>query len=184
MSRKSNRTKTASPINDEIVDTAAPKELPVNETTAETGADKTPASTEKTADKQPVFNVVLEGKGKKLSPKTKNHVFFEVAVSEDDNELYLRLSSNEGGGLHSKEWIKVDSVLELLDQQEQRPFKSTVFKSVFKGSSANNAGFLAASIRAEGLRLIGPSEKSVFLHVVVDDYADRKAELLALGSPK
>lgn len=184
MSRKSNNTKTAALTNAESIDTTDADKVIVEVPTAETGDDKTSGTAGKTADAKPVFNVVLEGKGKKLSPKTKNYVFFEVAVSEDDNELYLRLSGNEGGGLHSKEWIKVDSVLELLDQQEQRPFKSTIFKLVFKGSSANNAGFLAASIRAEGLGLIGPSEKSVFLHVVVDDYADRKAELLALGSPK
>lgn len=188
MSRKTNNTKTATPID---TDVTVSKSLPVDASTAETGADKapdvadkTPAETDKTADKQPAFNVVLEGKGRKLSPKTKNHVFFEVAVSEDDNALYLRLSSNEGGGLHSKEWIKIDSVFELLEQQDNRPFKSTVFKSVFKGASANNAAFLAASIRAEGLGLIGPSDKSVFLHVVVADYAERKAQLQALAPSK
>jgi hypothetical protein len=188
MSRKTNNTKAATPID---TDVTVSKSLPIDASTAETGADKasdltnkTPAVTEDITDIKPIFNVVLEGKGKKLSPKTKNHVFFEVAVNEDDNELYLRLSNNEGGGLHSKEWIKVDAVFELLDQQDNRPFKSTVFKSVFKGASANNAAFLAASVRAEGLGLIGPSEKSVFLHVVVADYAEHKARLQALAPSK
>jgi len=47
-------------------------------------------------------NIVLSGKGKKLSPKTDSHVFFDLAKNDEDGELYLRLSSNEGGGLHSK----------------------------------------------------------------------------------
>jgi hypothetical protein len=191
MTRKTDNAKKPAAFNTDTVDAPASKELLVNASTAETGVDKAlvtcdkkPPATKKATVQQPVFNVVLEGKGKKLSPKTTYHVFYEVGISEDDDELYLRLSSNEGGGLHSKEWIKVDSILELLDQQDDRPFKSTVFKSVFKGASANNAAFLAAAIRGEGLGLIGPSEKSVFLHVVTGDYADRKAALLALNSPK
>ena len=184
MTRKTDNAKKPTAINTDTVDAPASKKSIAKASTADTGADKTLTTTEKPAAKQPIFNIVLEGKSKKLSPKTTFHVFYEVAVSEDDNELYLRLSSNEGGGLHSKEWIKVDSILELLDQQDDRPFKSTVFKSVFKGASANNAAFLAAAIRGEGLGLIGASEKSVFLHVVTGDYADRKAALLALNSPK
>ncbi|MBF4217680.1 hypothetical protein C5616_21155, partial [Vibrio anguillarum] len=59
-----------------------------------------------------------------------------------------------------------------------KPFKSTVFKSVFKGSSANNAGFLAACCR--GLGLIIPTEKSVSLHQLAPDYEQRREELLSL----
>jgi hypothetical protein len=55
-------------------------------------------------------NIVLSGKGRKLTPKTENHVFYEVVKHDEDNRLYLRLSGNEGGGLHSKEWILLQSV--------------------------------------------------------------------------
>ncbi|MEZ8709283.1 hypothetical protein AB6H46_23630, partial [Vibrio alginolyticus] len=51
-------------------------------------------------------------------------------------------------------------------------------KSVFKGGSANNAGFMAATLR--GLLLILPSEKSVFLHVLAPDYEQRRDELMSL----
>jgi len=57
--------------------------------------DKTPAEPEK---HDYFSNIVLSGKGKKLSPKTTNHVFFDVAEHDEEGELYLRLSSNEGGG--------------------------------------------------------------------------------------
>lgn len=129
-------------------------------------------------------NIVLDGKALKLSPKTVNHVFYELSEHDDLKALYLRLSGNEGGGLHSKEWIAIDDVFTLLNEQEDKPFKSTVFKSVFKGSSANNAGFLAACCR--GLGLIIPTEKSVFLHQLASDYEQRHDELLSLvgGEPK
>lgn len=123
-------------------------------------------------------NVILVGKSKKLSPKTVNHVLYEIALHDVDSELYIRLSDNEGGGLHSKEWIKLDDLFTVLDDQSDKPFKSTVLKSVFKGSSANNAGFLAACLR--GLLLINPTDKSVFLHVLAPEYAQRRAELLSL----
>lgn len=123
-------------------------------------------------------NIVLEGKAKKLSPKTQNHVFYELSVHDDLNTLFLRLSGNEGGGLHSKEWVAFEDVVAVLNEQDEKPFKSTVFKSVFKGGSANNAGFMAAALR--GLLLILPSEKSVFLHVLSEDYEQRRDELLSL----
>ena len=123
-------------------------------------------------------NIVLEGKAKKLSPKTQNHVFYELSVHDDLNTLFLRLSGNEGGGLHSKEWVAFEDIVAVLNEQDDKPFKSTVFKSVFKGGSANNAGFMAAALR--GLLLILPSEKSVFLHVLAPDYEQRRDELMSL----
>lgn len=123
-------------------------------------------------------NVVLEGKAKKLSPKTQNHVFYELSVHDDLNAPFLRLSGNEGGGLHSKEWVAFEDIVAVLNEQDDKPFKSTVFKSVFKGGSANNAGFMAAALR--GLLLILPSEKSVFLHVLAPDYKQRRDELMSL----
>ncbi|GIU31546.1 hypothetical protein [Shewanella sp. MBTL60-007] len=123
-------------------------------------------------------HIVLEGKAKKLSPKTTNHVFYEIALHYEDNQLYLRLSGSEGGGLHSKEWIKLEDIFTVLDEQSDKPFKSTVIKSVFKGGSANNAGFMAACLR--GLLLINPTEKSVFLHALAPEYAQRRDELRSL----
>ena len=123
-------------------------------------------------------NIVLDGKAKKLSPKTENHVFYQLSVHDDLNALFLRLSGNEGGGLHSKEWVAFEDIVVVLNEQDDKPFKSTVLKSVFKGGSANNAGFMAAALR--GLLLILPSEKSVFLHVLAPDYEQRRDELLSL----
>ena len=123
-------------------------------------------------------NVVLDDKAKKLSPKTQNHVFYKLSVHDDLNTLFLRLSGNEGGGLHSKEWVAFEDIVAVLNEQDDKPFKSTVLKSVFKGGSANNAGFMAAALR--GLLLILPSEKSVFLHVLAPDYEQRRDELMSL----
>ncbi|TOC20491.1 hypothetical protein CGJ90_20740 [Vibrio parahaemolyticus] len=132
-------------------------------------------------DDQPVdhfTHIVREGKAKKLSPKTENYVFYEIALHDEENELYIRMSGNEGGGLHSKEWIPLKDITAVLDVQGDKPFKSSVMKCVLSGQSANNAGFMAACCR--GLGLIIQSEKSVFLHVIAPDYEQRRDELLSL----
>ncbi|TOA21312.1 hypothetical protein [Vibrio parahaemolyticus] len=132
-------------------------------------------------DDQPVdhfTNIVREGKAKKLSPKTENHVFYEIAIHDEENELYIRMSGNQGGGLHSEEWIPLKDITAVLDVQGDKPFKSSVMKCVFSGQSANNAGFMCGVCR--GLGLIIQSEKSVFLHVLAPDYEQRRDELLSL----
>lgn len=122
-------------------------------------------------------NIVREGKAKKLSPKTENHVFYEIAIHDEEKELYIRMTGNQGGGLHSKEKILLKDITAVLDVQGDKPFKSSVMKCVFSGQSANNAGFMAACCR--GLGLIIQSEKSVFLHVLSEDYKLRRDELLS-----
>lgn len=123
-------------------------------------------------------NIVREGKAKKLSPKTENHVFYQIALHDEENELHIRMSGNEGGGLHSKEWIPLKDITAVLDVQGDKPFKSSVMKCVFSGQSANNAGFMCAVCR--GLGLIIQSEKSVFLHILATDYEQRRDEQLSL----
>ncbi|WP_318519202.1 hypothetical protein [Photobacterium leiognathi] len=94
--------------------------------------------------------IVENGKALKLSPKTQNHVFYQIATQDDDGSLHIRLSGNEGGGLHSKEWVAV------------------------------NAAFLAAVLRSDEIGLLTQSEKSVFIHKLSADYEERKTTLLNL----
>ncbi len=127
--------------------------------------------------------ILREGKALKLSPKSTNHVFYEIAMQKEENELYIRMSGNEGGGLHSKEWVPLKDIFAVLDVQGDKPFKSSVMKCVFSGQSANNAGFMCGVCR--GMGLIIKSETSVFLHVLTPDYEQRRDELLSLvvGGP-
>ncbi len=113
------------------------------------------------------FKTLLVGHAPKLSSKSSGLIGYEVALNTDDKSRYLRLTSNSSGGLFSKEWIKLDDLYELLEAMEvDKPFKSSVFKSVIRGKSANNQSFLASAIRSEEIALILKSEKSQFLHVV------------------
>lgn len=186
MSRKTNKTNdTTDNANDiQLDDVAADSKLNTPAQSTEdlpTGdvTNKIPAE-DKQAQYDHFSNIVLSGKGKKLSPKTTNHVFFDIAEHDEEGELYIRLSGNEGGGLHSKEWINLTTLIAILDEQVDKPFKSTALKPAFKGASANNAGFLAGVLRSDDIGLIAQSGTSVFLHVLAADYEAQKAKLLAL----
>ena len=113
------------------------------------------------------FKTLLVGFTLKLSHRSTGKVGFELALNIADKCRYLRLTSNDSGGLFSKEWVKLDDLYVLLEAMEaEKPFKSSVFKSVMKGGSANNVSFLSAVLRSEEIALILKSEKSLFLHVV------------------
>lgn len=172
MSRKAKTPKKTNPLIDE---SQLDQPLPPETATL-------PKSTPKAADPTDGYTLLIEnGKALKLSPKTKNHVFFQLAQKQDDQKLYLRMSGNENGGLFSKEWINVDALFELLDENKDKTIKSTVLKSLFKGGSANNCGFLAAVLRCKDIGLLTQSEKSVFVHRLSDGYDKNKEKLLGMA---
>lgn len=125
-------------------------------------------------------NIVLNGKAKKLSPKTENYVFYEIVLHDEDNQLYIRMTGNEGGGLFSREAIPLVALIDKFLDQGTKPFKSTVVKNIFKSGSVNNSGFMCGICR--GLGLIIQSENSVFLHQLAPDFEQRRDELLSLVS--
>lgn len=129
--------------------------------------------------------VLVDGKAAKLSTKSRGFVTFTLATCIDTGELELRLTGNDGGGLHSKEWLSVTSIVDILNVQiADKPFKSTVLRSVFKGASTNNASFLAAVLRSKEINLIVSTEKSQYLHMLPNNYESVREQLLAKASAK
>ncbi|CED61901.1 Putative uncharacterized protein [Moritella viscosa] len=156
-------------------------DVPADSPTDKVVEDKPANDKQAESEKHDHFsNIVLSGKGKKLSPKTTNHVFFDIAEHDEEGELYIRLSGNEGGGLFSQEWINLSKLFAILDEQVDKPFKSAALKAAFRGLSSNNNAFICASLRSPDMGLIVQSGTSVFLHVLADDYEEKKAKLLAL----
>ena len=132
-------------------------------------------------EKPSTFNLILQCEANKLNPKINSKIFFDILIN-DKEEIFIKLTANESGGLFSKEAIPLNKIFELLDNIENdKPFKSNVFKSVFKGGSANNTGFLAATLRSKDIGLIVQAPKSIFSHVKASNYNERKKALLCIG---
>jgi hypothetical protein len=131
--------------------------------------NKEPLATEIKAESETIdnqFTTLLVASAPKLSNKSTGKVSFEIALNTGDKLRYIRLTSNDSGGLFSKEWIKLDDINLLLGSlPTDQPFKSSVFKSIIKGGSANNTSFISACLRCSDIALIIESEKSKYLHL-------------------
>jgi len=138
-------------------------------------------------DSDSQYKTVLVGQAKTLSTKSNGLIGFELTLNTDDKCRYLRLVSNTKNGLFSKEWVSLDAIFALLEQQSlDKPFKSSIFKVVIKGGSANNVSFLSAVLRCDEMSLILKSEKSQFLHFVnplLVNQRDRLTKLKPLPTP-
>ena len=142
------------------------------------GESKIPVKTEE-LDPPSAYQILIEnGEADKLSPKSTGKIYFELARYQVDGCNYLRIKGNEGGGLHSREWVSVEKVINTLSTQAGHPFKSSVLKTCTIGKSSNNASFLAAILRSSEIKLIQATEKNTFSHLLVDDFEKLSAALL------
>lgn len=154
----------------------APAESSLSKPTPESPALK-PSPSEKPQDDG--FSMVLErGVAAKLNPKAEGNIYFQLARQKEDGALYLRITGNDGGGLHTREWINFEAVIETLRALPDGVFGSKALKPCILGKSSNNASFLAAILRSPELALIQPEGDKAFLHVLAADFDDKAEKLL------
>lgn len=128
------------------------------------------------------YKLLIEsGQAEKISPKANGMLTWLLAICETDNELYLRLLANGSGGLFSKDWISLFKVESVLKVQPTTGFTSGVFRPLFKGASANNAGFLAAVLRSPDICLLEAHPEKLFTHVLYADWRVRLKTLSKVG---
>ncbi|MFM5409514.1 hypothetical protein ACET9A_00660 [Aeromonas veronii] len=145
-------------------------------------ADKARPGPGDTADSVPggpaPILTLLNHTAEKLSTRSEGLIFYAIGRHEESGELFLKITGNQGGGLHSKEWIALSAIDDVLRSlSADKPFKSSVMKRLFKGGSANNAGFLSAILRSDGLKLIQKADGNPMLHELVPDYLERLGSL-------
>ena len=70
--------------------------------------------------------------------------------SSQENNVYIRIVENSGGGFFSEEWVALNATLETLDKAPH-PITAVPFISLFRGKSVNTPGFLLAVLKHEGL---------------------------------
>jgi len=107
---------------------------------------------------------------KPILPSSESELTYEIGHDPTGKSFHIRLTGNTGGGLFSHEWIAIDAVLDSIQAiPDGETFKAVIFRPLYKSRSANNAGFLAACLRNEGL-IVTP-EKSVYGHLPGDGKA-------------
>jgi hypothetical protein len=86
------------------------------------------------------------------------HIPYGGRVGLDaDGVLYLAVAANEGGAYFSQEWVSLPAVRAVLAAylDSGDPFATRALKGAYRSRSVNNAGFLAAILRHEGLTRAG-----------------------------
>ena len=70
--------------------------------------------------------------------------------STEENQAYIRIVENSGGGFFSEEWVALEAILTALDKAPH-PITAVPFINLFIGKSVNTPGFLLAVLKNEGL---------------------------------
>ena len=115
------------------------------------------------------INILKIARCGKVSIPEKETLTYNIGHEADD--YYFRVTDNDGGGFFSTEWVSLEDMLECVPENES--FNATIFALLFKSKSANNAGFIAASLKAESLLL--PHKETKRLHTLGDVSAFTKA---------
>ena len=86
------------------------------------------------------------------SISNKSTLSYEVGCI-NDSEILFRVSSNTGGGFHSKEWVSMSRIQESSNciPADRTITSYQLLAPIFTGKSANNCAFLFAVLLAEGL---------------------------------
>ena len=81
----------------------------------------------------------------------KSTLTYHIGCNEKSKILF-RIANNTGGGFFSKEWITLDTILNIFDQQpDNKPIVSLLLYPLFQGKSLNTPAFLLAVLKQEGL---------------------------------
>lgn len=99
---------------------------------------------------------VREATVSKLSPRAKGCLTYGVGLGAS-GMCYLAVTANAGGGYFSREWVSLASLraclADFLDGAES--FPTALLQAVYANRSVNNACFLVAILRHEGLLIAG-----------------------------
>jgi hypothetical protein len=91
----------------------------------------------------------------------KSTLTYQVGVDES-GAIHLKVSSNDGGGFFSNEWIAFAGIQAALEAwPDDQGITSMTFRKIFRGKSSNTPGFLIAVLCAEGLLEQMPKKQRV-----------------------
>lgn len=122
--------------------------------------------------------LLKSAKAMKLGKHAEGGIRYQILADSQRQDPLFKIVGNEGGGYFSKEVVAFGNVEACLTAHPQdQPFPSKLLQTAFTGRSSNNAGFLAAILRAEGLLALAPDTEG--RNVMSGDWAAWKASVLA-----
>ncbi|MGR6806052.1 hypothetical protein ACU6VI_07075 [Sphaerotilus natans] len=109
--------------------------------------------------------LIRQGQCPKLGAFSSGQISYQLLAGEGRDELFLRISGNEGGGYVSDEAVAFSRIMRCIDDHDpDKPLRSAHFREAFTGRSNNNWGFLSAILLHEGLLERHPAQP----HLLID----------------
>ena len=127
----------------------------------------------------PLFRIKTD-----TAPKTGQNAVGGIAYTVLRDELastvFIFLLSNSSGGYFNREPVRLADIRRCLEGVDTtRPIPAKTFTRAFRGKSVNNAGFLCAVLRHEGL--LAPAPDAAYQHILADeDWSNWATAMLAL----
>ena len=119
-----------------------------------------PEAAPESTNTKPAFTCIRKGSAPKLRDQTQ---LIHYAIGKSNDVDVIQLVSNTNNGLFSDELLPIESIQQCLSGRgELATFTSRIFHPLFSKSSNNNAGFLGAVLKHEGI--LKTTEKTVFKH--------------------
>ncbi len=139
-------------------------------------------STLQTAEaKNPItgLRILYLGTCPKLTTRGRGDLSYELGIDDVTGDSYVRISANVSSGAFSNEWLALGRIRALLDlkTEQQKTFSAVAMESLFLRRSANNYGYLAAVLKAEGVITVLPG-KPVMLSCGDWDQIQQKIQAL------
>lgn len=141
----------------------------------------TEPETARPASPAPSYLSLKLGSANKTGSRSQGAIHYRILTDSDQQQLSIILVGNDGDGCYSKEVVpfaKIEQCLQGFDPL--KPIASKLFQQAFIGRSSNNAGFLAAILRAE--QLLAPVPEAVHQHAIQPDWPVWKTAMLALAA--
>lgn len=114
----------------------------------------------------------------KLGKRAEGGIHYQIVTDINRHDLLVSITGNDSGGYFSRELVALTNVDACLAKCEAgKAFPSKALKDAFVGLSSNNAGFLAAILRSEGLLSAAPDADSK--HIAIGNVEAWKTALLA-----
>lgn len=127
-----------------------------------------------------LYFLLKRGDAPKTGLQAKGKISYAILTDAKKAEIFIALTANaNAGGAFSREAVALAKLERCLaGKKPGEAFSGRQLRSAFVGRSANNGGFAAAVLRAEGL--LAPAPDAPSQHAKAGDWAAWLKQMLAL----
>lgn len=122
-----------------------------------TKSNKASSNTVNKTVNRPALRIIKAGSCSTISGKSS--LQYHIACN-NEGAIYIRVTSNNGGGFFNPEWVGYAAIVTALQSTEA--ITSPVLRGVFLGRSSNNPAFMMSVLLQEGIVVAHPEQQRAY----------------------